>query len=206
MNIPYFYRLIIFIMALVLTLNPMLSQVSVYQTSCTSLKALIFNTPSVYENNLRSYTLEELKSEGVWASLGKNHTKSNNSEFNNLSKGIYRVKVVSFRPNDKNLLVSDPINITGCPYNENQELKDQDVFIWPNPSSGIVEIKIISKIDFEEPFYATIYNSQGSKIDEKKIFETYTTFSIEHLPSGIYHISVRSNSQNLVCNKIFTKK
>jgi len=206
MKITAFYTTTFLLSCLALIPRTIFPQVLVQQNGCSSLLAKIETPQSVNDDVLKSYTLEKLISEGVWGSVDKHHTRINTSEFIDLQKGVYRVKLISHRSNSTELLISNPINMSDCLLSENQISRELEVFVWPNPASDIVTVKIVSGLNAENPTYMSIFNSVGVLIDEKIILNDITTLSTNHLSSGIYYISIQNNSKNFAHKKFILNK
>jgi hypothetical protein len=206
MKITNFYRTTLLLSCLALMPRTIFPQVSVQQNGCSSLLAKIETSQSLNDGVLKSYTLEKLISEGVWTSVDKHHTRINTSEFINLPKGVYRVKLVSHRSNGPELLISNSVNMSDCLLSEKQISSELEVFVWPNPATDIVTVKIVSVFNAENPAYVSIFNSVGALIDEKIMLNDITTLSTNYLPSGIYYISVRNGSKIFAHKKFILNK
>ncbi|MCB9314858.1 MAG: T9SS type A sorting domain-containing protein [Lewinellaceae bacterium] len=208
MNTNIILRLLCYLGVFTLPAFHSIAQVSVFQTSCSGLQAkLEAFTTSNSNDELSSYTLEVLKDEGLWVSSAKNHTFLAVSEFENLQKGIYRVKVVVADADNRNLLISDPIAINGCPFAPGNATNEIAISLRPNPASTKLEIQILSGlISSDLPATLDIIDGLGHTVESMKLISANTTISVAHLPAGIYFISIKNNSNLSAFEKLVIKK
>jgi PKD repeat protein len=79
------------------------------------------------------------------------------------------------------------------------ELEIQGISMYPNPSSGIVNI--IN--DTSEPFAAAVFNSNGAKLMKLMIIKT-GVINLERFPPGLYYIQFQSETQSGIRKIIVT--
>ncbi|MBK8965684.1 MAG: T9SS type A sorting domain-containing protein [Lewinellaceae bacterium] len=204
MNTNLSLRLLCFLA--ILLMHPLggVAQVSVYPIGCSNLKASLESSLSGERN---SYTLEVLKSEGRWMSLHKKHTDQLVSEFANLDKGIYRVKVVASDINSRSLLISDPIAIGGCPFGPGNTTAERVINLRPNPASSTLEIQILPTLQADDlPVTLEIIDGLGHTVETLKLSNANTNVSIAHLPVGIYFATIKNNTKLAGIEKLVVKR
>ncbi len=116
-----------------------------------------------------------------------------NCYLDNLSKGIYYAITT-----DSNNCKYITLEINYNPSNINENLLEQSIKIFPNPSTNFVNIEIENnikqKIEFE------IYNQLGKLLIYNKMDNNKSIVNIENLQNGIYLIRFK------IDNHYFTKK
>ena len=76
---------------------------------------------------------------------------------------------------------------------------EEDIKVYPNPSSGSVTIEIPERDDVA----IFIYNSRGSLL---RIFSTRGTYQMDNLHSGIYYYTIRDTEGNTVTGKLIVSR
>ncbi len=184
------------------------AQVSVYPIGCSGLRASM-ESISIPDGEKNSYTLEVLKSAGRWMSINKNHSQQLASEFANLAKGIYRVKVVvsGSGSGNRSLLESDPIAIDGCPFTPGSTSGESIINLRPNPAASTLEVQILSGLKPDQlPVTLEIFDGLGHNVEIVELSSANTTISVAHLPVGVYFASVKNNSNLVAVEKLMIKR
>ncbi len=79
-----------------------------------------------------------------------------------------------------------------CEYNpiitELNEIATEQLGLFPNPAQDHIQI-----FNLKQPSRFKIYNAQGQWIETTGLVQNGTIISIEHLPSGIYHLTNESD-------------
>jgi hypothetical protein len=86
--------------------------------------------------------------------------------------------------------------ITNEPLVEHGEL-NQMVLVYPNPSSGIINIKT----NINQPKFIELFDTYGKNVYSTTSNEQLTTFNLSHIPKGIYVIKINTN-KNIVFQKL----
>jgi len=79
---------------------------------------------------------------------------------------------------------------------------DKEVTIFPNPSSGLVQVSINGENNMSNSF--ELINASGQLLDKKIEFGNKTTIDIHNYPTGVYLIRI-INSNGNVSNKKLTR-
>jgi hypothetical protein len=77
---------------------------------------------------------------------------------------------------------------------------DISLSVFPNPTFGNLELKVGN--EHLDDLNFVLYDAIGKLIESKKITTTTETFSMEHLPSATYFLSVRKHNTELKSFKI----
>jgi len=78
----------------------------------------------------------------------------------------------------------------------NESISDNEILMYPNPSSGIINI------DFQSDLVLSIYNSQGVLIEEAKHIKGSSSYDLNGFSKGIYLFVFRDLKGNIFNNKI----
>lgn len=78
---------------------------------------------------------------------------------------------------------------------------NEDVLVYPNPNSGIFEVRIGSNEGASSSQYE-IYNVKGLLVDSG-VFSHYSIINIENYTSGLYLIKIISRDK--ICSKVIVK-
>ena len=74
-----------------------------------------------------------------------------------------------------------------------------DLTIYPNPSKGIVNIKIKNN---NKVLNISIYNIQGEQIKKEQISNNKTSLDLQYLPKGLYLIKVSNDDKSFMSKRI----
>ena len=70
---------------------------------------------------------------------------------------------------------------------------DGRVELYPNPSDGKYELRFANR-DFEQPMQLFVFDVEGRKVFEQKIFTATTKINLLMLESGVYFLKVNGNN------------
>jgi len=81
--------------------------------------------------------------------------------------------------------------------------KSLDFSLYPNPTSGHLNLVVDNDVDF--PCHMSVINALGMVVRSFNVSESFSTFELKEIPSGVYFVVVRSaryyNIQKLVVER-----
>lgn len=111
-----------------------------------------------------------------------------------LPQGIYTYSVVARKGNIYSLPVFVAVNVGII--DEVEEVVNVTVNVYPNPTTGILNVEMDSNFD------AIVYNYQGQIVN--KFFNSNSQIDLSDLTSGIYFVEIRTDNSAVV-KKIIVK-
>jgi hypothetical protein len=108
------------------------------------------------------------------------------TDINPIGVSYYRIKQIDF---DGKYKVFDPLTLD-C------DARKDWIKVYPNPTSGLINIELSSGIQFEQP---AIYNSVGQFVSNLSSIlshgESIYTADISFLPPGTYYLRMMVNGE-----------
>ena len=120
---------------------------------------------------------------GEWYDIFGNNTKINISDQNKLSLNPGQFIILG----DKKSLIEDDENLLLS----SEKPKNNKIKIYPNPYRENVYIEMDHSIKL--PLKASLFNSNGSLVWEKKVYNHFYLLNSNLLSSGIYNLILSSN-------------
>ena len=120
---------------------------------------------------------------GEWYDIFGNNTKINISDQNKLSLNPGQFIILG----DKKSLIEDDENLLLS----SEKPKNNKIKIYPNPYRENVYIEMDHSIKL--PLKASLFNSNGSLVWEKKVYDHFYLLNSNLLSSGIYNLILSSN-------------
>lgn len=93
----------------------------------------------------------------------------------------------------------DAFSFYSCFLSTKNQIADDFVKIYPNPTTNFIHIELDNSIHFKEVFYK-VYNATGQLLIEKKLDNFQEKVNMQHFSSGIYFVQI------LTENGLITKK
>jgi hypothetical protein len=87
----------------------------------------------------------------------------------------------------------------GSPTSVNEENKDRELKVYPNPSSGLITVVIENSEDLEA---FELYDNVGKLIASDRISSDQFNYDLSSLPKGLYHLTLLSDQGERVSRKI----
>jgi hypothetical protein len=169
--------------------NPLPIELISFTSECENGAAQL-NWSTASESNNDYFTIERSGNGADWEFVDNvNGAGNSNSVINYLYKVMdqnnemkyYRLKQTDF---NGNYIYSEEISSKNC------SLATIDLVVYPNPSSGLINIKAINLT--EEISTIDLFNIYGEKIYSESMIGNSSEIDLSHEPKGVY--SVRLNS------------
>jgi hypothetical protein len=157
--------------------QPINKSATVGGTAHFSVSAALPNTTYKWQTDL-GLGFQNLSNAGQFKGVNKDTLQISNLTAVNDNQA-FRCILSSGVCNDTSEVVTLTVKASG----NSKDFKNQNITIFPNPSNGLIDIKITPALWNN---FFKIIDQQGRVVTNGKLSESNTPISIEHLANGVY--------------------
>lgn len=116
--------------------------------------------------------------------------------FSGSQNAYFKFEFIPFATAPGNNVFVDDINISGIVGLKENKNSLSNVFVYPNPNEGILNVELGILNDSNSSIQ--IFNSLGQLFIEEPLLMKHSTFNIQHFPSGIYFVKISTDNGSRV--------
>jgi predicted Zn-dependent protease len=101
---------------------------------------------------------------------------------------------------DKYMLHIDDFSLIDLTLLANEEVTNttlEDITLFPNPSDGVLNVKLIESIDIQDNMFVHVYNATGALLARQTVDAQQTSIDVRNFPDGLYILQFQFGSNVL---------